>query len=295
MQFKDYYDILGVKAEASAAEIKAAYRRLARKYHPDVSKEKNAEARIKEVNEAYEALKDDAKRKSYDQLRARGYRPGEEFQPPPNYTDGNGFEFNGDAGQFSDFFETLFGRGAAARGGHQTRARKGADLQASLNVPLDIAYKGGVERVVISGKTLDVKIPAGIKSGKSIRLTGQGQTGSNGGSNGDLIIEIQIAPHRDFVLDGNDILYRARIMPWQAALGATLKVSTLAGAVELKIPASSNSGKKFRLRGRGMPGTQQGDQIVILEIDAPAIVNETQRKAYENLSAAYSELADATE
>src|SRR5690349_223714 len=179
MQFKDYYEILGVKAEASEAELKSAYRKLARKYHPDVSKEAGAEDKFKAVNEAYEALKDPDKRKAYDQLRARGYRPGDEFQPPPNFGDGFDFDFssgNGSAGPggFSDFFESLFGRSGGGRAGARPGPRRGQDVRAIVEVDLETAFAGGKQRLHVGERVLDVKIPAGILTGQTIRLAGQG-------------------------------------------------------------------------------------------------------------------------
>jgi curved DNA-binding protein len=291
MQFKDYYDILGVKPEATDAEIKSAYRKLARKFHPDVSKEAGAEEKFKSVNEAYEALKDPAKRKAYDQLRARGYRPGEEFQPPPNFGDGADFDFSnmhGDEGGFSDFFESLFGRGAGVRGGRQAGPRRGRDVQARIEIPLSVAYSGGKERISLrdgSGdRTLEVKIPAGILPGQQIRLAAQGSPGAAGGPAGDLLLEVGIQADNRFQLDGRDISLTLPIAPWEAALGATVEVPTLGGEVELKIPAGSNSGKRMRLRGRGMPGRTPGDQFITLEVHAPPADSDEQRKLYEEMS-----------
>ncbi len=279
MQFKDYYSILGVEASAGEAELKTAYRRLARKYHPDVSKEPGAEEKFKAVNEAYEVLRDPEKRSSYDQLRAGGYRPGEEFRPPPGFGgSGQGYSFDfgqgaADGGGFSDFFESLFG------GRSRTRTQPAGDVRAKLSIPLEVAYAGGAQRINVDGKTLDVKIPAGIRPGQTIRLAKQGNHG------GDLLLEIDFRPHADFEVDGRNILYMLSLMPWEAALGTTVTVPTLGGNVELKVPADSDAGKKLRLRGRGLPGKPAaGDQIIEIEIRAPKADNEAQRELYRKMA-----------
>jgi len=291
MQFKDYYDILGVKPDASDAEVKSAYRKLARKFHPDVSKESGAEDKFKAANEAYEALKDPAKRRAYDQLRAQGYRPGQEFHPPPHYGDGADFDFShmdgGDSG-FSDFFESLFGRGARPGGG-RAGPRRGRDVQARIRIPLETAYSGGRERITLrdgegAERTLEVKIPAGVLAGQQIRLGGQGSPGGGGASAGDLLLEVAIDDHPRFRLDGRDVLLTLPITPWDAALGAAITVPTLGGEVELKIPAGSNSGNRMRLRGRGMPGKTPGDQLITLEVHVPAARTDAQRNLYEQLA-----------
>jgi len=291
MEFKDYYAILGVEPSAGEAEIKTAYRRLARKYHPDVSKEAGAEEKFKAVNEAYEVLRDPQKRAAYDQLRAQGYRPGEEFQPPPNFGGGGfggpgGFDFEeifgsagGTGGGFSDFFEGLFGR----RAGNARAAPRG-DSRAKFAVPLQAVYDGGSVRITLNGRQLDVRVPKGVRPGQVIRLAGQG----NGG--GNLLLEIEYAAHPQFEVDGRNILYTLPVAPWQAALGATLSVPTLGGAVEVKVPPDSEAGRKLRLRGRGLPGsgsTPAGDQIVELEVTAPRAENAAQRQAYAALRDAF--------
>jgi curved DNA-binding protein len=289
VEFKDYYDILGVKPDASEAEIKAAYRKLARQYHPDKNKEAGAEDKFKAVNEANEVLRDKEKRRAYDQVRAGGYRGGEQFRPPPGF--GQGYDFgDGGAGEgdFSDFFESLFGRGAG--GGHrgQPRARRGRDVQAQVQIDLQTAFDGGRTRVALhdshgNERVLEVKIPAGIQPGQVIRLSGQGHAGAAGGPSGDLLLEVAIRDDARFRLDGRNVLHVLPIAPWEAALGATVPVPTLAGTVDLRIPAGSQSGKKLRLKGRGMPGTPPGDQLVELSIRTPPADDDKQRKAYEAL------------
>jgi curved DNA-binding protein len=293
MQFKDYYDTLGVEPSAGEAEIKTAYRRLARKYHPDVSKEAGAEEKFKAVNEAYEALRDPQKRAAYDQLRARGYRPGDEVQPPPGGFGGNGqggvdfeeiFAGGGAGGGFSDFFESLFGRGGGfSQRGPQPRG----DTRAKLAVSLETVYEGGSVRISVNNKTLDVRVPRGIRPGQVIRLAGQG-------AHGDLLLEIEYAAHPRFEVDGRNVIHVLPIAPWEAALGATVSVPTLGGAVELKIPSNSEAGRKLRLRGRGLPsdptGKQPpGDQIVELEVLAPRAHDDSQREAYERMREAFGD------
>ena len=292
MQFKDYYAVLGVEPSAGDAEIKTAYRRLARKYHPDVSKEPGAEERFKAVNEAYEALRDPQKRAAYDQLRARGYRPGEEFRPPPDFGRGGPgaqeFDFEeifggagGGSGGFSDFFEGLFGRRGRAEAPSQRGPQGPRDSRAKLAVPLQAVHDGGSVRVNVNGRQLDVRVPTGVKPGQVIRLAGQGSQGGN------LLLEVEYAPHPQFEVDGRNIIHVLSLTPWQAALGATLSVPTLGGAVDLKIPPDSDTGRKLRLRGRGLPGTPPGDQIVELEVTAPRADTDEQRKAYAALGKAF--------
>ncbi|MBW8850178.1 MAG: DnaJ domain-containing protein [Xanthomonadales bacterium] len=291
MRFKDYYDILGVEPGAGEAEIKTAYRRLARKYHPDVSKEADAEEKFKAVNEAYEALRDPEKRAAYDQLRARGYRPGDEVQPPPGGFGGapGGFDFEevfagAGNGGFSDFFQELFGRRRAGPGAAGPRPR--GDTRARFAVPLEAVYSGEPVRVSVGGKSLDVRIPRGIRPGQAIRLGGQAPGG------GDLLLEVEYAAHPDFEVDGRNIIHVLPVAPWEAALGATLSVPTLGGAVELKIPADSEAGRKLRLRGRGLPGAggaAAGDQIVELEVLAPKANTDAEREAYRRMREAFGD------
>lgn len=298
MQFKDYYDTLGVDPGAGDTEIKAAYRRLARKYHPDVSKEPDAEERFKAVNEAYEALRDPAKRAAYDQLRARGYRPGDEVRPPHGgfgHGGPEGFDFEevfaggGAGGGFSDFFEELFGRRRAGAGPHAgPGGMPRGDTRARVAVPLEAVHAGTSVRISLNGRTLDVKVPRGIRPGQVVRLKGQGS--GPPGAPGDLLLEIEYAAHPRFEVDGDNILYVLPVAPWDAALGATVEVPTLGGPVEVKVPPDSDAGRRLRLRGRGLPGVRgkpDGDQIVILEVTAPRAGDEAQREAYRKLHQAF--------
>lgn len=297
MQFKDYYEILGVEPSAGDAEIKSAYRRLARKYHPDVSKEAGAEEKFKGINEAYEALRDPAKRKAYDQLRTRGYRPGDEVQPPPGgfgQGDQGDFDFDevfaggGAGGGFSDFFESLFRRSQGSGYGPQPArgAQPRGDTRAKLAVALETVYSGDSVRVGLNGKAFDVRIPKGIRPGQVIRLAGQGAHGGN------LLLEIEYAAHPQFEVDGRNIIYTLPVAPWEAALGATVSVPTLGGTVGLKVPPESEAGRKLRLRGRGLPAGSPvgsaGDQIVELEIQAPTPHDLKQREAYEKIREAFA-------
>ena len=296
MEFKDYYGVLGVEPSAGDAEIKTAYRRLARKYHPDVSKEAGAEDKFKAVNEAYEALRDPEKRKAYDQLRAGGYRPGDQVRPPPGgFRGGPGghpdfdeiFAGGGAGGGFSDFFESMFGRGRTGPRGPQAGGQpRDGTTRAKLAVPLESVYAGGSVRIGVNGRTLEVRVPKGIKPGQSIRLARQGNSG------GDLLLEIEYAAHPQFEVDGRNVIHVLPVAPWEAALGATLSVPTLGGSVELKIPADSEAGRKLRLRGRGLPGGAQGtdgDQIVELEILAPRAHDDAQRAAYATMRDAFGD------
>ncbi|HEX5515541.1 MAG TPA: DnaJ C-terminal domain-containing protein [Gammaproteobacteria bacterium] len=298
MEFKDYYKTLGLARDASQDDIKRAYRKLARKYHPDVSKEPDAEARFKEVGEAYEVLKDPEKRKAYDQFGAN-WKEGQDFRPPPGWE--HGFSFSGggftNEGDFSDFFESLFGQargGGRRRGGFRAR---GEDQVARINISLEDAYNGATQSislnvpeqapdgsVVANTRTLNVRIPKGITEGQRIRLAGQGSPGLGGGPAGDLYLEVGFRPHRHFHADKRDIFLDLPITPWEAALGQTVTVPTLGGSVELRIPAGSQSGRKLRLKGRGLPGDPPGDQYVTLKIVTPAAHTEAARALYERMA-----------
>lgn len=296
MQYKDYYKTLGVARGATQDEIKRAYRKLARKYHPDVSKEPNAETRFKEINEANEVLRDPEKRAAYDALGSN-WRAGQDFRPPPGAGGYQDFKFStDDATDFSDFFSTIFGR--AFRGeGKDTRRRRGQDQSIKLAVSLDDAYKGATRQIKLDvpeigpgghpttrTKTLNVRIPAGVTQGRQIRLAGQGSPGRGGGPAGDLYLEIDLKAHPHFTPEGRDIQLRLPIAPWEAALGATVTVPTLGGSVNLKIPAGSQSGQKLRLKGRGLPGSPAGDEIVLLEIVTPPATTEAAKEVYRQMA-----------
>ena len=296
MQYKDYYKILGVERDASEAEIKNAYRRLARKYHPDVSKEANAEQRFKEVGEAYEVLKDAEKRAAYDQLGAN-WQAGQEFRPPPGWEHA-GFEGFGNVGGagfqgasgFSDFFESLFGAGfAQTAGGGQVFRQAGQDQTAHIDVTVRDAYRGANRTIhLANGKSLQVKIPAGITTGKKIRLSGQGGPGINGGPNGDLYLEVSVVNDSSFELQGKDVYVNLNITPWEAALGDKVQVDTLNGPIEIKIPAGSQSGRKMRLAGKGLPGNPPGDLFVRLHIVTPPANDDAEKQFYQDMKNKFS-------
>ncbi|AWN15164.1 DnaJ C-terminal domain-containing protein [Salinisphaera sp. LB1] len=312
MEYKDYYKILGVERDATEDDIKRAYRKLARKYHPDVSSEEGAAEKFREANEAYEVLKDPEKRAAYDQL-GRGGGPraqgddGAGFEPPPGWE--SNFDFHGggytgaDAGGFSDFFESLFGRGgfraAGGRGPGASAggAMRGQDQTARIALDLEDAFQGGQKmlslrvpevdahgRVVNRERTVRVNIPKGVRAGQQLRLSGQGMPGLGGGDAGDLYLEIEFRPHPLFRLDDRNLILELPVAPWEAALGATVKTPTPAGPVDLKIPAGSNAGRRLRLKGRGMPGKTPGDLIAILKIVLPERLDDETRTLYERLA-----------
>lgn len=306
LEYKDYYQILGVAKDASQDDIKRAYRKLARKYHPDVSKETDAEARFKEVGEAYEVLKDPEKRAAYDQLGANWKAGQEGFQPPPDWN--GGFEFHGGgytgAGDFSDFFESLFGQGGGFNHGGSRSAGgtwqvRGEDSHAKVFIELEDAYHGATRslslrstglgedgRPQVRERILSVKIPKGVYEGQHIRLQGQGSPGIGGGAAGDLYLEIAFNPHSLYQVDGRDVLLELPITPWEAALGSKVPVPTPLGKVDLKIPAGTSSGKRMRLKGRGIPGRTPGDFYVTLTIVLPE-PNQQEQKLYEALKQAH--------
>lgn len=296
MEYKDYYKTLGVARDADTDTIKRAYRKLARKYHPDVSKEPDAENRFKEVQEAYEVLHDPEKRQAYDNLGS-GWQSGQGFEPPPGWQHRE-FHFEDDigAGEFSDFFEELFGHARAGRRGGAGFKRPGRDHHARLRISLDEAYRGGTRSLSLTSPEIDaqgrvrqkqreikVQIPAGVQPGQHIRLRGQGESGTGGGPTGDLLLQVEYEPHPLFRAEGRDIYLDLPVTPWEAALGAKIGVPTLGGKVNLTIPAGSQSGSRLRLKGRGLPGKPAGDQIVTLTIMTPKSETAEQRALYERM------------
>ncbi|MBC7376895.1 MAG: DnaJ domain-containing protein [Burkholderiaceae bacterium] len=326
MEFKDYYATLGVPRTAKQDEIKRAYRKLARKYHPDVSKEPDAEARFKEVAEAHEALIDTDRRAAYDDIAQRN-ASGQPFEPPPGWD--SGYEYSGrgpggkpgrhpradaggagDAGDFSDFFESLFGRGGFDRAeglhrrseGHRTTGPfPGRDHHAKVAIGLLDAYQGAKRMISLrmpvvdaAGQTtlqerqLEVNISKGVREGQHLRLSGQGASGQGGAPSGDLYLEIQILPHPLFRLDGSDITFDLPVAPWEAALGATVTAPTPDGSVQLSVPPGSSQGRKLRLKGKGLPGKVPGDLYAVLTIALPPSASEPEQEAWRGLARAFA-------
>ncbi len=302
MKFKDYYETLGVPRDVTQADIKTAYRKLARKYHPDVSKESDAESRFKELGEAYAVLKDPEKRAAYDQMGSQ-WKSGQDFQPPPNWD--AGFEFSGrdfggaPGGDQSDFFEALFGRRAHA-GSRQQMHAQGQDHHAKVLIDLEDAFRGGKRsislrmpvndaqgRVSMQERTLEVTIPKGVRAGQHLRLSGQGGPGLGEGKAGDLYLEIDFNPHRQFRADGRDVYLDLPITPWEAALGAAVTAPTPEGPVQLTIPPNSVANRQLRMKGRGIPGSPPGDLYVMLKIALPPAETEAAREAYRAMAAAF--------
>ena len=313
VKFRDYYETLGVSRTASQEEIQRAYRKLARKFHPDVNKAEDAEEKFKELNEAYEVLKDPEKRQKYDQLGS-SWQEGQEFRPPPDWESMFGFgagrggrtEFHwGGSGDFSDFFETLFGgrgfrdaRGARPSGFGHAWPQSGADQEATIKISLEDAYHGATKsitlqsqslgpdgKVSLQGKTYDVKIPPGILSGQRIRLSGQGGSGVGGGPSGDLYLRVELEPHPRYRLEGRDLYMDLPITPWEAALGCEAKIRTLSGELSLKVPPGTQSNQKLRLKGRGMPNPKgnSGDFYVVIQIAVPKSLSDQERELYDEL------------
>ncbi len=326
VKFKDYYETLGVARGASQDEVQRAYRKLARKYHPDVNKAKDAEEKFKELSEAYEVLKDPKKRKMYDQL-GPDWRSGQEFRPPPGWdfhtyqgagagAGGQGEAQWGGMGGFSDFFETLFGgrgfRQAPGRGGRGgagfeqfggTWRQAGADQETTIRITLDEAFHGGVKPIALQSqlinangqievqeKRYDIKIPPGILPGKKVRLSGQGAPGIGGGPSGDLYLKVEIEPSPVFKLKGRDLYMEVPVTPWEAVLGTEVPVPALSGNLTLKIPPGTQSGQKLRLRGKGMPNSKgtPGDLYVTVNIKVPTDPSPRERELFEELKKASS-------
>jgi curved DNA-binding protein len=313
VQFRDYYETLGVSKTASDDEIRKAFRKLARKYHPDVNKDKaTAEEKFKQLNEAYEVLGDPEKRKKYDELGANWNQPGG-FQPPPGWDaqgpgggfrrystgDGGGIDFEFSGTGFSDFFEQFFGggRGQGFGGGspfgQQRRgAERGSDVEADIMVTLEEALHGSRRTISLrrgnSNKleNYQVKIPKGVHEGQRIRLAGQGEAGAGGGKSGDLFLRVRLARHPDFTVEGSDLIHEAKIPPWQAALGGELRVPTLEGHAKLKLPAGTEGGQRFRLRGHGLPTAAgaRGDLFVVIQIQIPKKLSEREREIWQQLA-----------
>jgi curved DNA-binding protein len=298
MEFKDYYKVLGVERTASDDEIKKAFRRLARKHHPDISKAADAPARMQALNEAQEVLRDKEKRAAFDRV-LQGAQSGQAFQPPPGWD--SGFEFSGgpdgfdDAADHSAFFEALFG--AARRSGAPASATRGQDHHAKIVVPLEDAFHGATREITLHSPEMDaagnmalrerrlqVAIPKGIRAGQQLRLAGQGSSGLGAGPRGDLYLEIAFAPHALWRVDGRDLYFTLRVAPWEAALGSAVPVPTPDGAVEMTLPAGSQTGRKLSLRGRGIPGHTPGDLYVTLQVVLPPATDDKARAAYQRMA-----------
>ena len=301
--YRDYYEVLGVPRDASDEDIRRAYHKLARRYHPDVNKEEGAEDRFKEISEAYEVLRDPDKRARYDRLGAN-WRAGEDvsgaagFEGFPGGFGGFGgdrggvrVEF-GDAHDFSDFFESLFGGarrpGRARTAGFEGFQARGADQETVLELSLEEAAAGGRRQLTLGdGRSYDVNIPAGVRDGQRIRLAGEGGKGAAGGPSGDLFLRVRIKPHPRFRVDGRDLHVEVPVAPWEAALGATVAVPTLTGEARVRVPAGSSSGRRLRLRGEGMPGPRggRGDLYATVKIAVPRHLSDEERELFERLAA----------
>lgn len=307
MEYKDYYQILGVAKDASAEDIKKAFRKLARKYHPDISKEPDAAAKMAEVNEANAVLSDPEKRKAYDQLGdASQYRQSDAgFQPPPGW-DSQNFHFRqsseGDPNHtdYSSFFEELFGRAQNARRRGPPPDMRGQDQHASIELDLPDSYNGGMRVLRLRGVRLDaqghavederelqVTIPKGVYEGQMIRLAGQGMPGYGQAEPGDLLLEVRFKDDKRWHVQGKDVYQQLPLAPWEAALGGPVEFDTLAGPLEINIPASTQTGRKLRVKGKGLPSRTPGDLYLVVQIIVPPVFNDAQRQAYETLSKAF--------
>lgn len=300
MEFKDYYKTLGVARDATAEEIKKAFRKLARKYHPDVSKEPDAAERMKEINEANTVLSDPEKRAAYDRL-GQGYRPGQDFRPPPDWD--AGFEFSGrgfsphEAADFSDFFSQLFGRMGGLHGRTGGFRAQGEDHHAKVLLDIDDAFHGATRQISLQApkmdaqghvrletRTLNVKIPVGVREGQIIRLAGQGAPGTGGGPAGDLLLEVHFKPNARLHAEGRDLHLTLPVAPWEAALGAVLPVDLPDGSLKVRIPAGSQSGRQLRVRGKGLPGATPGDLMLEIRVVLPSADTARAREFYENMA-----------
>jgi curved DNA-binding protein len=290
MKYKDYYKILGVERTASEDDIKKAYRRLARKYHPDVSKELNAKEKFQEVSEAYETLRDKEKRAAYDSLGS--YRPGQDFRPPPDWFDRFGSGQSGDLHDvdLSDLFEQMgiFGRARGRGGFGRSVPIPGEDYEMPVRITLEEAFRGTERQLALNGQTLTARIPKGAADGQRLRLRGKGGAGSNGGPAGDLYLQIVLEPHPLYKVRGHDLEMEVPLAPWEAALGAQVDVPTLDGRVTMKVPPGSTGGQKLRLAGKGLPkpGGGAGDLYATLDIVVPGTLTEREKELYEALRAA---------
>lgn len=296
VSYQDYYKLLGVDRNAKTEEISKAFKKLARKYHPDLNPgDKKSEEKFKEINEAYEVLKDPEKRNLYDQL-GPDWKHGQQFSGANQDFGNMHFDFNGQnmgGGDFSDFFESIFGGrggfGGEGFGGFSQRPRRGRDVEAELPLTLEEVIKGGKRSVKLQmpngPKTLEVNVPAGVRDGAKLRLSGQGDPSPNGGAPGDLFLRIHYTPNPKFRVDGDNLHCDVNLAPWEAVLGAKVPVPTLEGEVELKIPAGTSSGKKFRIRGKGMgPASKRGDLLVKVMITVPTTIGDEEKKLWEKLS-----------
>ncbi len=301
MKYHDYYQTLGVNKNASAEEIKKAFRRLARKYHPDISREPDAEMRMKEVNEAYAVLSDPEKRAAYDRL-GQGYQAGQEFRPPPDWGEGFRFSARGfapdEAAQFSDFFSELFG-GLGGFGSHAGRgfSARGEDTRAQVLLDIEDAFTGATRqlslqvpqtdargRVRMATRTLNVKIPVGVREGQVIRLAGQGAPGQGGSQAGDLLLEVRFRPHPRLRAEGRDLHLSLPLAPWEAALGAVITADLPGGPLKVRIPQGAQSGRQLRVRGKGIPGSPPGDLLLDLEVVLPPADTARARELYETMA-----------
>jgi curved DNA-binding protein len=304
MEFKDYYKILGVDAEADKKAIKTAYRKMARKYHPDVSDHHDAENQFKEVAEAYEVLKDDAKRAEYDEIRQYG-APQQEFRPPPGWQPSDSARGDGGShhqGDFSDFFSSIFGAESGSQtsgfGGRQSFNQRGQDIETELPIFLEdtlsedsktisyhLPHYDNEGRVTEVNKTLNVKIPTGVTEGERIRLKGQGVPGIGEGASGDLYLRIRLVPHPLFDVEGHNLIITLPIAPWEAALGGKVTLPTLSGKIQLTIPANSQSGQRLRIKGKGLVNKQrQGDLYAVLKVVMPTLNNESIKEQWQKLA-----------